>query len=571
LPLIKTLNTIDAPFVLHTGIEKQHPSCSGEGAPGGTVKRNFPNRSVIPFVLTVLLASCLIFIRISIAPAEETTPSPVTSAGEKDLTALTATELAEKIRTRQISSLDAVTAVLKRIDMYNPSLNAIVTLDKAGAIQKAKEADIALQRGVLWGPLHGVPITIKDNLATKGIKTTSSMKEAANFVPDFDATVVERLKKAGAIIVGKTNMPPLGADFQSNSPLFGKACNPWDLTRTPGGSTGGGAAAIAAGLTFLEIGNDIGGSVRIPAHFCGIYSLKPTEHRVSIFGISPGLPQKKYRSIRHLLSCGPLARSIDDLKLALDIIAGPDPKDTDVPYIPPVSYEPKKPATIRIAWSDDFGDVPVSLETRTALEKFTAKLIQAGYTVQKINPPGFDFKTAWNAYGRVIDMETGVYTPSFGRFIQFIAGGGYRKTTPSLEMVYPMSYEKYLKALTELEDCTAAIDRFLTSYDIFLCPVSTTPAFKHITPDSMFGPYPLYKKEFMVDDKPLSYLFANGAYTTPFNLTGNPVVVMPIGYTLENLPVGVQVVGSRWHDPELLSIAKQLDQIAGAYKRPAGF
>jgi amidase len=536
-----------------------------------TLKKNTLSHFMSPLFMTIYLVSWFMLTCFSVSTAEETSAASSPFTRKNDLAYLTASELAEKIRTRQITSLDAVTALLKRIDMYNPSLNAIVTLDTAGAIQKAREADIALQRGVIWGPLHGVPMTIKDNLSTKGIKTTSSMKEAENYVPDFDATLVDRLKKAGAIIIGKTNMPPLGMDYQSNGPLFGKACNPWDLSRTPGGSTGGGAAAIAAGLSFLEIGNDMGGSVRVPAHFCGIYSLKPTEHRVSIAGISPGLPQKDYRSLRHLLSCGPLARSIDDLKLALDIIAGPDPKDSSVPFIPPVPCEPKQPSAIRIAWSDDFGGVPVSLETRTALKKFTDKLTQAGYTVEKVNPPGFDFKTAWNVYGRVGDMEMGVYTPSFGRFIQFIAGGGFRKTTPTLKMVYPMSYEKYLKVLTDMEDCTAVLDRFMATVDVFLCPVSTTPAFKHITPDSMFGPYPLYKKEFMVDDKPLSYLFANGAYTTPFNLTGNPVVVMPIGYTVEKLPIGVQVVGARWHDTELLSIAKQLDNIAGAYKHPPGF
>lgn len=520
------------------------------------------------FFLVCLIACfvCINFLGLNVYAGEKETVS-----SSNELVFLSASELAEKIKSHHVTSLEVVNAYLDHIEKHNHTLNAIVTLDKDAAIQRAKEADAALARGELWGPLHGVPITIKDNVATRGLKTTNSFELTKNYVPDFDATVVARLRKAGAIILGKTNLPLLAMDTQTNSPIFGITNNPWDISRTPGGSTGGGAAAVAAGLTSLEIGNDLGGSIRIPSHFCGIYGLKPTEYLVPGTGMSPGLPRKEYRSIRHQVSIGPLARSIDDLKLCLTIIAGPDGTDVDVPYLPLIEPKKKDLKDLHIAWTDDFGGVPVTKETKVALKQFADKLSQAGCKVEKINPTDFDFMLAWQTWGKILDMEIGILTPSYARFLQYILGGSYRKDNPMLEMVYPMSYEKYLTALTKREECISTMERFLSGYDVFLCPVHTTVAYKHISPDRYFGSVALYNHAFLVDDKSLKYEFANMAYTSIFNLTGNPVVVMPVGHTKEGLPIGVQVVGQRWHDMELLNVSGQLDKIANAYKHPPGF
>ena len=188
-------------------------------------------------------------------------------------------EVAAAIRDRRVSAVEVVNAYLARIARHNPALNAIVTLNEEGALARASEADAALARGEFWGPLHGVPVTIKDSFATAGLRTTSGFAPLANYIPAVDATVVARLRAAGAIVLGKTNLPMLVHGFQSDNAIFGRSNNPWDLERTPGGSTGGGAAALAAGLSALEMGSDYGGSVRIPAHYCGVYSLKPTELR----------------------------------------------------------------------------------------------------------------------------------------------------------------------------------------------------------------------------------------------------------------------------------------------------
>jgi amidase len=240
---------------------------------------------------------------------------------------LTADQLARKIRAEEVSSAEVVEAYLAHIDRFNPEVNAIVTLDAKGARRRAGEADEAVKRGTLWGPLHGVPITIKDNLAVKGMRTTSGYEAYAHVIPDEDATVVARLRNAGAIILGKTNMPPLGLDDQTYNELFGTTNNPWDFTKTPGGSSGGCAAAVAAGLTPLSIGNDIGGSIRFPAHYCGVFGLKPTDHLVSKAGLLP--KSKEFKSLRYLLSNGPIARSVKDLRLALSIIGGADIIDAD--------------------------------------------------------------------------------------------------------------------------------------------------------------------------------------------------------------------------------------------------
>jgi amidase len=514
----------------------------------------------------------------------------------QELVFLPAHQLAEMIRTGKITSQGVVEAYLEQISHVNPKLNAIVTLDAEGARKRAREADEALKRGEIWGPLHGVPVTIKDNYATKGIRTTNSMQELADYVPKYDATVVDRLRKAGAIILGKTNLPSMAMDIQTNSPVFGITNNPWDIRRTPGGSSGGEAAAVATGMTALGIGNDIGGSIRIPAHFCGIYGIKPTENFVSTHGVTPGMKESEFRAVRHMACCGPLARSIEDLRLALSIIAGPDIKNPDVPWVD-LSRQPAKDLKgLRISWSDDFGKVPVSAETREALKYFTEKLAAHGCKVERMNTTIFDdhlkalmpeaknlygvqtddsrpigFREAWTTYGKLMDMELGVYQPSFFRFISYLFGGSFRKDVPMITMVFPQSYEKYLETLTERDFFVTAMDAFLSDRDVLLCPVTCTPAFEHIAPWRYFGPYPVYTDPVLVDGKPVKYLVANMSYTSIFNLTGNPVVVIPIAYTREGIPIGIQIVGKRWRDMELLAIAEELDKVAKAYRKPSGY
>src|SRR5215211_3560739 len=291
-----------------------------------------------------------------------------------DLAFASATELSARIRRRKVSATELLDAYLARIARYNPSLNAVVTLDEERARKRAQEADAALARNETWGPLHGVPMTLKDGHSVAGMRTTAGFEALADYVPPEDGTVAARLKAGGAIIVGKTNVPVLLGDFQTDNPIFGRTNNPWDLDRTPGGSGGGACAAVAAGLVPLEVGSDLGGSIRIPAHFCGVFGLKPTEHRVSLAGHIPDLPGSP-RSARVIAVIGPLARYVDDLALALRVIAGADGRDTDVspvPLVPEVSSPSLQ--DLRIAWAPTFPNVPVSQDIRAAIEQLATEL-----------------------------------------------------------------------------------------------------------------------------------------------------------------------------------------------------
>ena len=545
-------------------------------------------------ILVLALSFFLIFgIIICKAHADEPVERGFT---RQELVFLPAHQLAEMIRLGRITSREVVEAYLEQISRVNPKLNAIVTLDTEGARKRAQEADEALRRGEIWGPLHGVPVTIKDHYATKGMKTTSSLPELVDYVPKYDATVVDRIRKAGAIILGKTNLPSMAMDIQTNSPVFGRTNNPWDIRRTPGGSSGGDAAAVATGMTALGIGDDLGGSIRIPAHFCGIYGIKPTENFVSSQGVAPGMKGSEFRAVRHMASFGPLARSIEDLRLGLSIIAGPDIMNPDVPWVDLSKHPAKDLKGLRISWSDDFGGVPVTAETREALKSFTEKLAAHGCIVERMKATIFNdhlkaitqeakdlygvqiddshpigFQEAWTTYGKLMDMELGVYQPSFFRLFIYLFGGSIRKDVPMLTMVFPQSYEKYLRTLTERDFFVSAMDSFLSDRDVLLCPVTCTPAFEHIAPWRYFGPYPVYTDPVLVDRKPVKYLVANLSYTSIFNLTGNPVVVIPIGYTRDGIPIGIQIVGKRWRDMELLAIAEELDKVATAYRRPSGY
>lgn len=324
-----------------------------------------------------------------------------------NLVSLPAHQIAKLIRNRLVSSVEVLEAHLTQVARHNPQLNAIITLDVENASLRAKEADEALARGEIWGRLHGVPVTIKDSLETKGIRTTSSYQPLANYVPTQDATVVARLRTAGAIILGKTNLPKLTGDFQTNSPLFGRTNNPWNQEYTSGGSSGGGAAAVAAKLSPLDLGSDLGGSIRVPAHFCGVFGFKPTEHRVSTFGHIPELPGKP-KTIRHLQTIGPLARSVEDLRLCLSLIQGQDPQQNWLLPLPLEEEIREDLRSGRYAWTEGFGDIPASTQTKKSLEKLASTLENLGCGIEEHNPANLDFSLAKETYSQILSFEFGL-------------------------------------------------------------------------------------------------------------------------------------------------------------------
>jgi amidase len=455
-----------------------------------------------------------------------TNPSASNSMTQ-DLTQLTASELVEAIKTRRASSVEVLQAHLVRIRQENPRLNAIITLDEEGALTRTREADAALARGDRCGPLHGLPMTLKDGHSTKGMRTTCGYEPLSDYIPVEDGTVAARLKAAGAIIMGKTNVSPLLGNIQSDNPIFGRTNNPWNVERTAGGSSGGAAAALAVGMTPLEIGSDLGGSIRIPAHFCGVYGLKTTEHRVSMWGHIPDVPGT-VRTHRLMWSIGPLARSVADLSLAYGIIAGPDGYDVDVPPIPLREVQTLKMNDLKLAWSPTFPGVPRAASIKDAILALAAKLDAAGMAIEEALP----------------DVEFGQLAKARTKIS---VAGRINLLDPDDE---PVSLPEFLEAMDTRDHIIRLWEAFFDKWDALICPVSMTTAFPHCPEGS-----PL-----QVDGETVNYWRAIG-HTAPFNFTGHPSIAIPVARDSDGLPIGVQIVGKRWGEEKLLAVAALIDQV----------
>jgi len=472
--------------------------------------------------------------------------------------------IARAIRSRALSASDALEAYLAQIRRHNPRLNAVPTLDETGARARAADADRALARGEDWGPLHGVPITIKDTYETAGLRTTFGYPPTSACVPARDATVVARLREAGAVIMGKTNIPTAAYDWQCHNPIFGRTVNPWDPERTPGGSSGGAAAALAAGLTSLDIGSDTAGSIRVPAHFCGVFALKPSEHRVS--GAGHVEIRGRPRSIRHMATYGPLARSVEDLRLALSLIAGPDGRQPEVPPVPLAAAASRAPRDRRICWTDAFDGFPVTQETRGAIERFVRRIEQAGMHVERRTPRDCDFLSALETWGEIDGAEIGPILTTLERwaFRAAMASGlafGRSPWSRGVARGLGGNLYDYFRALTRRDGFLERMETFLAGWDAWLCPVAAVPAIRHQRTGAPIE----------VDGRPVAYSLACGGYASVISVTGNPVVVLPIDRSESGLPIGVQVVGRRWCDMELLDVAGELADLSRPWQPPPGF
>jgi len=467
-----------------------------------------------------------------------------------EATGMTAREAARRIASGKWSSTDAVRACLARIEARGREVNAVVTLDGEGALRRAAEADEVRARGGPLPPLHGVPFTVKDNIATAGIRTTASHPPLKDNVPDADATVVARLKAAGAILLGKTNLPELAMDFQTDSPLFGRSNNPHDPSRTTGGSSGGAAAAVASGMSFFDVGNDLLGSVRIPAHFCGTVGFVPGLGRVPRTGIVPR--QSMGESVRQLPRIGFLARSVGDAALLASLSAGTDGQDmTAVPAVAAATPEavPGLPG-LRLLVTRDAGGVPASRAVGAAFDAFVARLRAAGASVREVPAGAFDFRLASLTFLRLFYPMIGSGMPSM---VRFLAGrlGGMKFLDQNLG--------RYFKAEEARRSLMESLDGLLADCDALLCPVTPTTAFPHVKPARRNGPMPVYTGGIDVDGKAVDYGTATVGFTLPFSTTGSPVVVLPIGKSPEGLPIGIQIVGRRWGDACLLAAAEAME------------
>ncbi len=439
--------------------------------------------------------------------------------------------LAEAIRRREVSSVEIIDTYLVQISRRNPDLNAVVTLDEGGARSRAREADAALARGETWGALHGVPITLEDAHPTSGVRSTwGGLPRLADHVPAEDGTVAARLKGAGAVLLGKTNGPEIWADS-----VFDRTNNPWNVEHTPGGSSSGVGAAIAAGLAPLDIGMDTLGSIQNPAHNCGVCGMRPTEHRIPITGAFFLDPVRKFRVMS---VAGPMARSVEDLRLALRLLVGPDRLDT---HIPPVSWrDPVRSEVrdLRIAWSTDFPGITTQEEIRTATENVVRELSTAGATVKE-GMPDVDVALQYELGVELFGLLAGTFSAEHTAFSE--------STDDASEENSPL--EAYLMALGRRDGVMRTWDGFFDDWDALILPAGTNTAERHDEELSAPHEYP-------------DFLSA---------VSGCPMVVVPAGVDRQGLPFGLQIIGRRWSDERLLGIAESVSELSGGFRRPPGY
>lgn len=466
-----------------------------------------------------------------------------------ELCFLPASEITSQIRQRKISPREVVEAHLDRIGWLNPRINALVHIDREGALESARVAETALMKGFKLGPLHGAPLTLKSSIDVSGWPCEAGTRLRAGNIPATDAPLAARLKNAGAILLGNTNTPEMLMAYETDNLLYGRTNNPWDFSRTPGGSSGGESAAIAAGLSAGGVGSDGGGSIRIPAHFTGICGLKPTPGRIPATGHFP--PSLGPFALTGVV--GPMARTVGDLKLMFETLVGPDPGDPSSAPVPFRWLAEDEVRKLHIGWFEDDGRTPVTLETRNAVRQAVQSLAEDGFQVDPVQLDGLERARQlwWNIFGRtgamilkpmVCGQEAGL-SPILKQFLSFMA------------VDEPLTLPDLIQTWIERDQLRIQLLARMEKFPVLLCPVCAIPAFRH------------GEREWEIEGKKVNYLDVM-SYTQWFNLLGNPAAVVPVGRSAEGLPIGVQVVGRPYEEEIVLAVAAEIEKRCGGWQKP---
>lgn len=466
-----------------------------------------------------------------------------------DLTLLPAVQMARGIREKKISPLELAEAHLAKIERLNPQLNAFVQVDPEWVRRQARQAENAVMNGDILGPLHGVPISIKNSIEVADMKWEAGTRLRARTIAAKDAPLVTRLRNAGATVLGITNTPELLMAWETDNLLYGRTNNPWDLSRTPGGSSGGESAAIACGMSAGGVGSDGGGSIRVPAHFCGICGLKPTPGRVPAAGHYP--PSGGPFALVGVV--GPMARTVDDLKTLFEVMQGPDDGDTCAAPVPVRWPQADDLKTLKIGYFEDDGRTPVAREIRKAVRTAAEALSAAGFVVERFRPLGLEeARLLWKKFfvkigGMVIEPmfqgRTQDQSPILKQFLE------WSSAEPEL------TGDSLLEAWIRRDTLRAELLAQMREYPILLCPPAAIPAFRH------------GERAWTIDGKTINYLDA-WSYTEWFNLLGNPAAVVPVSRSSEGLPIGVQIVGRPWEEEKVLAVAAAVDKASGGWTKP---
>ena len=471
--------------------------------------------------------------------------SRVTSSD--DICRSDAVSLARRIRRRELSPTEVVDAVLARMDRLNPILNAVCTPTADVARAQARRIEAAIMAGDTVGPLAGVPMTIKDLVLTKGIRTVSGCWAYADFIPEEDDIVVERLQSAGAVILGKTNVSELGYSALGGNPVFGETRNPWSVGLTSGGSSAGSAAAVAAGIGPFAIGSDGGGSIRIPSSFCGLYGFKASFGRVPLY---PGCRDERFpgvsswESIEHI---GPISRTVADSALMLSVIAGPDDRDRHSlpdPNVDWVAATARGVAGFRVAYSPDWGYAAVDPSVRTVVDRaVTIFERDLECSVELANPGFADPRDAFDA---IVALESDLAG------MRDLANRLGERMTPSLRAFLdrPWTAEDFTGAVLVRKAVTNAMWKFMRQYDLLLTPTLAVPPFSA----GISGPSEIDGREVLPGDW--------SPFTFPMNLTGQPAATIPAGWTTDGLPIGLQIVGPHLGDEKVLRASAAFEAVS---------
>ncbi len=479
------------------------------------------------------------------------------------LNELTIKQASEKLAKGEINSVELTKACLGRIKEVDGKVKACLTVCEKEALLDAEEADRRLKKGER-GDLLGIPCLIKDNILTRNIKTTAASKILENYIAPYDATIVKKFKAAGVVILGKTNLDEFAHGSSTENSAFGPTHNPWDLERTPGGSTGGGAAALAAGLSYLSIGSDIGGSIRTPSNFCGVFGHKPSLNVISGRGHIPPLPGT-LSPPASLSVIGPLARSAADLKLALKIFGGPDPNDA-IAYswnLPP--SRGSRLSDYRIGYVFDDPLCPVISEVKELLIQAVNALRERGAELEEGWPSGVNPSSQYETY-RFLLMSTYAYALQDDQVEETrqIAAKKDGSDEARTAWAFTAPHKHFQAANVARMTARAVWQDYFRTHDVFLLPTTFVPAFPH---DHSI---PMEKRRLNTPEGPRAYL--DILFWISFaTLTGLPATTAPIGLTKDGLPVGIQIIGPYLEDATPIDFAGILADITGGFKPPKGY
>ncbi|GAA4041502.1 amidase [Hymenobacter glaciei] len=473
-----------------------------------------------------------------------------------------ATTIVRRIRTQEITVEGVVRAFLQQISQHNARINAITDLrTEADLLQEAREKDCQVRAGAVLGPLHGLPMTVKDGFSVRGLISSNGHPVYRRHRATEDAELVKRLKQAGAIIIGKTNLPLFSIDWQSTNWWFGQTNNPYDVRCVAGGSSGGAAAAVAMGFTPVELGSDAGGSIRVPAHFCGICGIRTTEQALSNRGQFkfPGQPQGH----RLLTVAGPMAKNVADLLLLMPVLWEGGHLLAE---IPPVAFGSSywNGEKLAIAYAPTLAGTEVDAEYQQIFSAFLTRLAPAGHTLE-LGSPAYVEADASPLHGRLLGREIDASSPvptflkKAAMYLFILLKYRDKHWARGVWQGIGMSATRYATTLSQKEVLADSYTEFFGRFDIWLTPVASISAFAHQPAG----------KPFSVNGQRVPYTDAMGRFNFTTALAGHPIVVIPIGQTAAGLPVGVQIHAKKWTDKRLLEIAQHLETFTNGFQLPA--